>query len=231
MTAVPGIDPSVAPSGTGCVECDANGGWWVHLRRCAQCGHIGCCDTSPSQHATAHARASGHPLIQSFEPGEEWFWNYDSDEMYQGGPDRPRPLIIPRPSQYPGRPAAFPPTGSLICTESPRWLRTGLDRDADAYDRTRPVLPPDAFDDLIRVAGRGGELSLPVPAGLQRRGLPGPARYPVRYPGARRGRKCRLPGSCPTASRGTRLTAPDGNVRRHCQGRPPPRRARRPLSP
>ncbi len=59
MTDIPGIDPSVPPSGTGCVECEAASGWWLHLRRCAQCGHIGCCDTSPSQHATAHATATG----------------------------------------------------------------------------------------------------------------------------------------------------------------------------
>jgi hypothetical protein len=56
------IDTSVPPSGTGCVECLDSGGWWVHLRRCALCGHVGCCDTSPSQHASAHARDSGHPL-------------------------------------------------------------------------------------------------------------------------------------------------------------------------
>ena len=62
MTEIAGIDPSVPPSGTGCVECDAVGGWWVHLRRCAQCGHIGCCDSSPSQHASAHA---GPPGIRS----------------------------------------------------------------------------------------------------------------------------------------------------------------------
>jgi hypothetical protein len=76
MTERAGIDPSVPPSGTGCAECDAAGGWWVHLRRCAQCGHVGCCDSSPAQHATAHWRATGHPVITSFEPGEEWFWDY-----------------------------------------------------------------------------------------------------------------------------------------------------------
>ena len=70
------IDPSVAPSGTGCVECDAAGGWWVHLRRCAQCGHIGCCDSSPNRHASAHAAASDHPIIRSAEPGEDWSWCY-----------------------------------------------------------------------------------------------------------------------------------------------------------
>ena len=73
MTEVPGIDPLVPPSGAGCLECDASGGWWLHLRRCAQCGHIGCCDTSPAQHASAHAAATGHPMIRSFEPGEDWW--------------------------------------------------------------------------------------------------------------------------------------------------------------
>jgi hypothetical protein len=84
MTAIPGIDPAVPPSGTGCAECEAAGGWWLHLRRCAQCGHIGCCDTSPSQHASAHAAASGHPMIRSFEPGENWFWSYQTKEFYDG---------------------------------------------------------------------------------------------------------------------------------------------------
>ncbi|MEP6853000.1 MAG: UBP-type zinc finger domain-containing protein [bacterium] len=84
MTEIVGIDPSVAPSGTGCVECEAAGGWWVHLRRCSQCGHIGCCDTSPAQHATAHYRATSHPLITSFEPGEDWYWNYDQETGYDG---------------------------------------------------------------------------------------------------------------------------------------------------
>jgi len=78
------IDPSVTPSGTGCVECDAAGGWWVHLRRCASCGHIGCCDSSPEQHASKHAATTGHPIVQSFEPGETWFWDYASKDYYDG---------------------------------------------------------------------------------------------------------------------------------------------------
>ena len=76
MAEIAGINPPVPPSGPGCVECDATGGWWFHLRRCAECGHIGCCDTSPSQHASAHAKEAGHPFITSFEPGESWFWNF-----------------------------------------------------------------------------------------------------------------------------------------------------------
>ena len=82
-SAIPGFDPSAAPSGAGCVECEATAGWWVHLRRCAQCGHIGCCDSSPSQHASAHWRATGHPLITSFEPGEDWFWDYAANAYYE----------------------------------------------------------------------------------------------------------------------------------------------------
>ena len=52
------------------------GGWWVHLRRCTNCGRIGCCDNSPNRHATAHATATGHPVIRSLEPHEDWFWCY-----------------------------------------------------------------------------------------------------------------------------------------------------------
>ena len=82
--AVPDIDPTVPPSGTGCAECAADEGWWVHLRRCAACGHIGCCDTSPAQHASAHHRATGHPIIRSFEPGEAWFYDYRTGEFVEG---------------------------------------------------------------------------------------------------------------------------------------------------
>ncbi|MEV1128952.1 UBP-type zinc finger domain-containing protein [Agromyces sp. NPDC049794] len=64
------------PSGTGCVECLEGGGWWWHLRRCVECGHVGCCDSSPEQHASRHAREEGHPVAASFEPGEHWFWDY-----------------------------------------------------------------------------------------------------------------------------------------------------------
>jgi hypothetical protein len=79
-----GIDPTAAPSGTGCQECERGGGWWFHLRRCAQCGHIGCCDNSPSQHATEHARTTGHPFITSFEPGEHWYFDYRDGRVFEG---------------------------------------------------------------------------------------------------------------------------------------------------
>lgn len=102
MTEIDGIDVGVPPSGTGCIDCDAAGGWWVHLRRCAQCGHIGCCDTSPAQHASAHAASSGHPIVQSFEPGETWFWNYPGEDFYDDGPVLVDPQNRPEDQGVPG---------------------------------------------------------------------------------------------------------------------------------
>jgi hypothetical protein len=84
MTESIAIDPNVPPSGPGCVECNADGGWWFHLRRCASCGHIGCCDSSPSQHASRHGQQPGHTIMQSFEPGEDWFWDFETDQAYDG---------------------------------------------------------------------------------------------------------------------------------------------------
>lgn len=60
----------------GCEECLATGGRWVHLRLCLGCGHVGCCDNSPGRHATQHFRQTGHPVMRSFEPGEDWGWCY-----------------------------------------------------------------------------------------------------------------------------------------------------------
>jgi Zn-finger in ubiquitin-hydrolases and other protein len=101
MDASSGIDPVVPPSGTGCVECDASGGWWLHLRRCAQCGHVGCCDDSLSKHATAHWRETGHPIIRSFEPGEDWFWNYGTSG-FSAGPKLAAPENHPIDQSVPG---------------------------------------------------------------------------------------------------------------------------------
>ena len=58
----------------GCEECLANGGKWCHLRICLTCGHVGCCDSSPGRHASAHAGSSGHPIMRSIQPGEDWSW-------------------------------------------------------------------------------------------------------------------------------------------------------------
>jgi len=70
------IDHDVTPSADGCEDCLATGDQWVHLRLCTRCGHVGCCDSSPNRHATAHHTATEHSVVRSFEPGEGWFWCY-----------------------------------------------------------------------------------------------------------------------------------------------------------
>ena len=60
----------------GCEECLAIGQQWVHLRKCLECGHVGCCDQSIGKHATKHANAAGHMVIRSFEPDENWRYCY-----------------------------------------------------------------------------------------------------------------------------------------------------------
>jgi uncharacterized UBP type Zn finger protein len=64
------------PAVAGCEDCLALGSPWCHLRMCLTCGHVGCCDSSPYKHARAHAASSGHPIIQSIQPGEDWSWCY-----------------------------------------------------------------------------------------------------------------------------------------------------------
>ena len=94
------IDSAAEPRGPGCVECLAADGWWFHLRRCAACGHIGCCDSSPSQHASKHAQQDGHSIVRSFEPGEDWFWDYRTEQYYAGpalAPPEHHPLAQPTP--------------------------------------------------------------------------------------------------------------------------------------
>lgn len=80
-------------SGPGYVECLATGGHWVNLRMCQTCGHVGCCDNSPGRHATAHFGSTRHPLIRSFEPGEEWLWCYVDEVDFEldlpSGPSHP----------------------------------------------------------------------------------------------------------------------------------------------
>jgi uncharacterized UBP type Zn finger protein len=71
------IEPTVRPSSTsGCSECLRTGDAWVHLRLCLTCGEVGCCDSSPNRHASRHAAATGHPIVRSFQPGEDWAWCY-----------------------------------------------------------------------------------------------------------------------------------------------------------
>ena len=70
----------------GCEECLATGSKWVHLRLCLTCGHVGCCDDSPNKHATKHFHRTRHPIIKSFEPGEDWGWCYVDEIMFEHAP-------------------------------------------------------------------------------------------------------------------------------------------------
>ena len=79
------------PSSEGCLECLESGGVWVHLRRCAWCGHVGCCDSSPNRHASHHFRATTHPVVQSFEPGEDWYWCYPDQVGFELTGEGPSP--------------------------------------------------------------------------------------------------------------------------------------------
>jgi len=79
-----GLPPAPGPA-EACEDCLRTGGQWVHLRRCLTCDHVGCCDSSPHRHATAHATATQHPVTASAEPGEHWAWCH---------PDRA--LLLPR---------------------------------------------------------------------------------------------------------------------------------------
>jgi uncharacterized UBP type Zn finger protein len=69
----------------GCEDCLRIRARWVHLRLCTECGQIGCCDSSPNRHATAHFHATGHPVIRSAEPGEDWFWCYRDEVAFELG--------------------------------------------------------------------------------------------------------------------------------------------------
>jgi hypothetical protein len=80
---------NVQPSALGCEECLKSGSWWVHLRLCRQCGHVGCCDSSPNRHATKHYRATTHPIVEGYDPPEGWGWCY-VDEIYVDIPDTTR---------------------------------------------------------------------------------------------------------------------------------------------
>jgi uncharacterized UBP type Zn finger protein len=83
--AAPRAQP-VRPSSLGCKECLESGDRWVHLRLCMACGHVGCCDSSRNRHATRHFHATKHPVVKSFEPGEDWAWCYVDQEMAEAIP-------------------------------------------------------------------------------------------------------------------------------------------------
>ncbi|MGA7898132.1 MAG: UBP-type zinc finger domain-containing protein [Nitrososphaeraceae archaeon] len=73
------IDPNTPE---GCEECLQTGSSWVHLRLCLTCGHVGCCDNSINMHGTKHFHSTRHPVIRSYEPGENWKWCF-VDEIFR----------------------------------------------------------------------------------------------------------------------------------------------------
>lgn len=91
---------AVTPSSAGCEDCLAAGRRdWVHLRVCQECGHVGCCDSSPGRHATAHARQTDHPVVRSYEPGEDWFWCYPDELAFELDGAGPAPSHPEEPSR------------------------------------------------------------------------------------------------------------------------------------
>jgi hypothetical protein len=78
---IQGVDTVKLAARRVCDDCVAIGAQWVHLRTCQQCGATLCCDSSPNQHASKHARSSGHPVIASAEPAERWLYCYPDEEF------------------------------------------------------------------------------------------------------------------------------------------------------
>lgn len=76
---------AVTPSADGCEDCLKIGDSWFHLRLSMTCGHVGCCDSSKNKHAMAHFRKTGHPIMKSFEPGEDWGWCYIDESALDAG--------------------------------------------------------------------------------------------------------------------------------------------------
>ena len=81
----------VTPSSTGCQQCLELGDNWVHLRMCMTDGLVLCCDSSKNKHARAHYDATTHPIIQSFEPGEDWYWCYVDELFFEVDGEAPSP--------------------------------------------------------------------------------------------------------------------------------------------
>ena len=131
-----GINPGSKPTGIGCVECLALGGWWFHLRRCAECGHIGCCDNSPNQHAAKHNIATGHSIITSFEPGERWFYDYRTKQFF-AGPKLRTPRSHPWDQPAPGPAGGVPSNWHTLLDE---WA-VGSPVGTSGYCFFRPTEP------------------------------------------------------------------------------------------
>ena len=89
----------VTPSAKGCEDCLKIGARWVHLRLCRTCGHVGCCDSSPNRHATAHFHATAHPIIEGYDPPEKWAWCYVDEVGFELG-ELATPQLGPIPKFY-----------------------------------------------------------------------------------------------------------------------------------
>jgi uncharacterized UBP type Zn finger protein len=85
------IQVAVPEQVEGCEDCLRTGSQWVHLRVCRSCGYVGCCDSSPNRHASAHAASAVHPIVSSLEPGEDWSWCYVDEVAFVVSPDAPQP--------------------------------------------------------------------------------------------------------------------------------------------
>jgi uncharacterized UBP type Zn finger protein len=88
------LPAGTAPASDGCLTCLAEGTTWVSLRMCQSCGHVGCCDSSPRRHATAHVEDADHPVVRSLEPDERWYYCYADDVVFElagagAGPSHP----------------------------------------------------------------------------------------------------------------------------------------------
>ena len=87
----------VTPGTLGCEECLKTHGWWVHLRVCRTCGHVGCCDQSPGKHATKHFHETKHPIIEGYDPPEHWGWCYIDEVFFDlSGDPTPQNGPIPK---------------------------------------------------------------------------------------------------------------------------------------
>jgi hypothetical protein len=80
FSAIQQVKPMTA---TGCEECLALGDTWVHLRLCESCGHVGCCNSSKNKHSIKHFLSTDHPIVRSFEPGEDWRWCHVDETFFK----------------------------------------------------------------------------------------------------------------------------------------------------
>ena len=115
-----GYQPAGQAKRNGLRRMSGSGRWWFHLRRCAECGHIGCCDSSPNRHALKHYAATGHPIITSFEPGEHWFYDYRTEETF-AGPKLRVPHSHPSDQPAPGPVGRVPSNWQTLLHRAP-WV-------------------------------------------------------------------------------------------------------------